>query len=131
MTTTGVKPAVEYLRKWRSKSIFALLLLGPLLLPLGNTVFAADPALDQARQFIDKNDAKAAYDLLIPLQAERAGDPAYDLLLGIAANESGRHSEAVFALERVLAVQPNNARARAEIARAYFALGERPTAKKE
>jgi tetratricopeptide (TPR) repeat protein len=111
--------------------MFALLLLGPLLLALGNAVLAADIALDQARQFIDRNNAKAAYELLIPLQTERAGDPDYDLLLGVAANESGRHSEAVFALERVLAVQPNNARARAEIARAYFALGERPTAKKE
>lgn len=37
----------------------------------------------------------------------------------------------MLALERVLAVNPNNARARAEIARAYFALGEVKTAKQE
>ena len=106
-------------------------LLGALLLPCSSPLPAADATLEQARQFIDNSDAKAAYGLLIPLQAARAGDPDYDLLLGVAANEAGRHSEAVFALERVLAVQPNNVRARAEIARAYFALGERPTARKE
>jgi hypothetical protein len=102
-----------------------------LMLPFGIAVCAADPILDQARQLIDKNDAQAAYELLIPLQSEQAGNPDFDLLLGVAANESGRPSEAVFALERVLAVQPDNNRARAEIARAYFALGERPTAKRE
>lgn len=102
-----------------------------LLGPLGQTVFAADPVIEQARELIEKSDSKAAYDLLIPLQSERAGNPDYDLLLGVAANDTGKYSEAVFALERVLAVQPNNARARAEIARAYFALGERPTAKSE
>src|SRR5665647_1749441 len=74
---------------------------------------------------------KAAYELLMPLQSERAGDPEYDYLLGLAALDNGKPSEAVFALERVLAVNPNHAQARAEIARAYFALGERQTAKQE
>jgi hypothetical protein len=37
----------------------------------------------------------------------------------------------VFALERVLALQPNNHVARAEIARAYLALGERDAARRE
>ncbi len=122
---------MKYLRKQHFKCRFALWLLGALLLPCSSPLSAADATLEQARQFIDNSDAKAAYGLLIPLQAARAGDPDYDLLLGVAANEAGRHSEAVFALERVLAVQPNNVRARAEIARAYFALGERPTARKE
>jgi tetratricopeptide (TPR) repeat protein len=102
-----------------------------LLFALVDTVQAADAVLEQARQFIEKNDAKAAYELLIPLQSERAGDPVYDLLLGSAANNIGKYSEAVFALERALAMQPDNAQARAEIARAYFYLGERPTAKSE
>src|SRR5262245_64922836 len=38
---------------------------------------------------------------------------------------------AVFALERVLALQPDNHLARAEIARAYLALGERDAARRE
>ena len=72
-----------------------------------------------------------AYRLLIPLQAERAGDPDYDLVLGITAADSGRPAEAVIALQRVLAVQPNNAQARAELARAYALAGDIDTAREE
>src|SRR6266705_279216 len=62
---------------------------------------------------------------------DRAGDPEYDYLLGIAALDSGERERAVFALERVLAVNPNHAQARAEIARAYFEMGEKENAKRE
>ena len=72
-----------------------------------------------------------AYVLLDPLEAERAGEPNYDLTLGLAALEAGQNTRAVFALERVLARQPNNVRARAEIARAYLALGETGNARQE
>lgn len=91
----------------------------------------ADAVTDNAKALLDKGDAKAAYALLEPLEGERAGNPDYDFLLGLAALEIGKNTNAVFALERVLAVDPNNARARAEIARAYAALGETQTAKKE
>ena len=97
---------------------------------LGNAL-AADRVLEDAKRFMAEKNPKAAYELLIPLQSERAGDPEYDYLLGIAALDNGKPSEAVFALERVLAVDPNHTQARAEIARAYFALGERQTAKQE
>lgn len=91
----------------------------------------ADAVTDEALALLDKGDAKAAYALLEPLEPQRAGDPHYDFLLGLAALESGRNTNAVFALERVLAVNPNHARARAEIARAYAALGETKAAKQE
>src|SRR5882672_2334896 len=91
----------------------------------------ADALTDRARALLARKDAKAAYALLLPQEGQRAGDPEYDYLLGIAALDSGELERAVFALERVLAVQPNNALARAEIARAYFAMGERETAKRE
>jgi tetratricopeptide (TPR) repeat protein len=55
----------------------------------------------------------------------------YDYLLGIAALDAGDAQQAVFALERVLAVNPNYLQARAEIARAYFVLGERDSARRE
>ena len=67
----------------------------------------------------------------VPLQSDRAGDPEYDFLLGSAALGIGKNTEAVFALERVLAVQPNSAPARALIARAYFNLKETETARRE
>jgi tetratricopeptide (TPR) repeat protein len=67
----------------------------------------------------------------LPLEPQRAGDPEYDYLLGIAALDAGDPERAIFALERVLAVQPENLQARAEIARAYMATGEREAAKRE
>lgn len=91
----------------------------------------ADATLDEARKLIGERKAAAAYELLAPLENERAGDPEYDYILGLASLEAGRPGEAVFALERVLAVQPDHSLARAEIARAYYALSELETAKQE
>ncbi len=92
---------------------------------------AADGLTDRARRLLEARQAREAYELLLPLESQRAGDPEYDYLLGIAALDAGEPERAVFALERVLAVQPDNALARAEIARAYFVLGERETARRE
>lgn len=91
----------------------------------------ADSVTDQAHELLDKHQAGAAYDLLLPLSDERAGDPQFDFLLGIAALDAGHPNQAVFALERVLAVKPDDALARAEIARAYYALSEFETSRHE
>ena len=72
-----------------------------------------------------------AYTLLATYQSDYAGDPEFDYLLGIAALDSGKATEAIFALERVLAVNPAHLQARAEIARAYMATGETAAAKQE
>lgn len=112
-----------------SKGYFQVALLAAGLLVAG--LVRADAVTDNARALLDKGDAKAAYSLLEPLETQRAGDPEYDFLLGLAALEVGKNTNAVFALERVLAVDPGHVRARAEIARAYLALGETKTAKQE
>jgi len=91
----------------------------------------ADALTDRAKRLLEQKKNQEAYELLLPQEGARAGDPEFDYLLGIAAIEVGENERAVFALERVLAVQPNNSLARAEIARAYYAMGERETAKKE
>src|SRR3989442_2030438 len=91
----------------------------------------ADEITDRARRLLQEKNPQAAYVLLEPLESQRAGDPEYDYLLGIAALDSGERERAVFALERVLAVNPNPAQARAEIARAYFEMGEKENAKRE
>ena len=80
--------------------------------------------LGDARQLIDQKQFGTAYELLSPLADERAGEPDFDYLLGIAALDSGRATQAIFALERVLALQPDNAGARAELARAHLRLEE-------
>jgi tetratricopeptide (TPR) repeat protein len=91
----------------------------------------ADAVTDRAKALLQRRDAVAAYRLLLPLEPQRAGDPEFDYLLGIAALDAGDPERAIFALERVLAVQPENLQARAEIARAYLATGEREAAKRE
>ena len=91
----------------------------------------ADALTDRAKRLLEQKQPKQAYDLLLPQESARAGDPEFDYLLGIAAIDAGEPERGVFALERVLAVQPNNHVARAEIARAYLALGERDSAKRE
>lgn len=91
----------------------------------------ADQTLDRAKRLLEQKQPAQAYELLLPLEAQRAGNPEYDYLLGIAALDSGHRERAIFALERVLAVQPDNALARAEIARAYLAVGEKDTARRE
>lgn len=87
--------------------------------------------LDDASALIEADKPAEAYELLAPLEAERAGDPDYDLLLGLSALNAGEAGIAVFAFERIIAVQPENARARVELARAYFELREDEAAKQE
>ena len=80
---------------------------------------------------VAQKNPKAALELLLPLEGDRAGNLEYDYLLGLAALDAGDAQQAVFALERVLAVNPDYQQARAEIARAYVELGERENAKRE
>lgn len=91
----------------------------------------ADELIDKARGLLAARDAKAAFELLSPREPERAGNPEFDHLLGVAALDSGQPTRAIFALERVLVAQPDNAVARADIARAYLAVGETETARRE
>ncbi len=102
-----------------------------LALVFSSSAFAVvDAPVREAMEAINTKQAQRAFDLLAPLEATRAGDPDYDSAFGIAANETGQFARAIFALERVLAVQPSNARARAELARAMFAVGDTANARK-
>lgn len=100
-------------------------LLATLLLSAQITVHAeVDDLVRNANALVQQGQGKQAFDLLEPQEARRAGDPDFDTVLGIAANDSGQYTRAVFALERVLTVQPGNSRARAELGRALFAVGD-------
>lgn len=72
-----------------------------------------------------------AYKLLAPHEFQYAGKARFDYFIGIAALDSGRPDMATLALERVLAVNPDHAAARLDIARAYYQLGDFPRAKTE
>lgn len=103
------------------------------LLSLAAPVLAQnlDATLTRAKQLIDSKQSAAAFDLLDPLEFDRAGDPDFDYLLGVAAIDAGKYTRGVFALERVIAVKPDYPQARAEIARAYFLMGENRAARQE
>ncbi len=95
------------------------------------TYAVQDSVVAEASKLIAKRDFNAAYLLLEPLESERAGDIDYDYLLGVAGVESGNTTRGAFALERVLALDPGNKDARAEMAKAHFILGEIDASKAE
>jgi outer membrane protein len=90
-----------------------------------------DNVIAEASKLISIRDFKAAYELLEPLEDARAGDTDYDYLFGLAGVESGNVTRGIFALERVLAVDPADKDARAEMAKAHFMLGETEASKNE
>lgn len=96
-----------------------------------STSAVADATLEQASRLVEQGQSQAAYDLLKPLEEERAGDAEFDYVYGLSALDSGRPLEAVFALERAVDVAPQNGPARAELARAYLALGDTDDARSE
>src|SRR5688572_11334977 len=96
---------------------------------------AAQPAtaadLTRAEALVREGRAAEAYELLLPKEAESAGDADFDYWLGISALEAGKPDKASIALERVLIVNPDFVGARLDLARAYFALGDYERARVE
>jgi len=92
---------------------------------------APAPLLVDARRLLDAGRAEEAFRLLDARAASHAGDVEFDYLLGLAALDSNRPGQAVLALERVLATQPDHLQARAEIGRAFLALREVEAARRE
>ncbi len=84
---------------------------------------ATQALLRNAESRLAGGDAAGTWALLSPREAELAGNPYYDYLLGIAALDTGRTGEAIFSLQRSLAVEPGFSGARMELARAYFEAG--------
>jgi tetratricopeptide (TPR) repeat protein len=103
----------------------------PILFVSTPAIAAVDGAIRSALALHAQGKAPEALSLLLPLENERAGDPDFDYALGLAAADSGNTGRAIAAFQRVLAVQPNNAQARAEIARVYAMAGDLETAKTE
>lgn len=101
----------------------------PLLLAGLPLTTLADDLLDRARDLLRQGQAPQAYQLLATEEGERAGDPAYDELLGVAALEAGQPNRAAFALERCIEVDPRHGPCRVHMARTQLALGETAAAK--
>ena len=112
--------------KLKLNALVALLLCAALVPP---ALAEVDALVRDALALSDGGQGRAAYDLLEPQEANRAGDPDFDTVFGIAANQVGEHARAILALERVMIVQPRNSRARAELGRAMFAVGDAKSAR--
>ena len=87
--------------------------------------------LGEARTLLDAGKPREAYALLTEHEVAFAGTPEYDYLFGLAALDSKRPKEAAFALERVVAGQPDFLGARMDLARAQLALGQRALAREQ
>lgn len=99
-----------------------------MLLALSDAGFAA-PA-DDLRALLEQGRAAQAY-ALGRQHPEELGKPAFDFYFGISAVDTGHAGEGVLALERYVIQFPGNDRARLELARGYFVLGELVRAREE
>ncbi len=101
------------------------LIAGVLAFGLGasGTAYAALD-MGQLARLVNRGQSEQAYQLAARNRDRHEGDPAFDYLYGIAAIDSGHYGEGIFALERVLIVQPGNNAARLELARGYFMVGD-------
>ncbi|MEH6626988.1 MAG: surface lipoprotein assembly modifier [Motiliproteus sp.] len=88
------------------------------------TLIQAASITDRLQQLVDQGKMLEAFQLALPQLDEQAGNPTFDLLFGIAAIEVGQVNEGIFALERVVFVEPDNHRARLEYGRGLYILGQ-------
>ena len=87
--------------------------------------------INEVRALFESGNSKATYELTVNEARKYEGDPNFDYYYGVSAIDTGHASEGVFALERVLLLQPDNHPARLELARGYFILEEYARARKE
>jgi tetratricopeptide (TPR) repeat protein len=86
--------------------------------------------LDDIRRQVEASQFEQAYQTALA-NPQLIGDVHFDFLYGVAAINVGRVPEGLLALERHLAAVPANDRARLELARGYFLLGEYARARAE
>ncbi|HET8816872.1 MAG TPA: hypothetical protein VFM61_05425 [Pseudidiomarina sp.] len=72
-------------------------------------------AIARAQQATAAGDIDSAFANLQALEYDYAGDPRFDYWYGVIALRAGEESEAIIALQRVIAVNPNHAGAHMEL----------------
>jgi hypothetical protein len=85
---------------------------------------------DEIKSLLDQHRSADAYQLGRQ-HPEELGTPDFDFYYGIVCIDAGHASEGILALERYLLNYPTNPRARLELARGYFVLGEDVRAREE
>lgn len=114
---------------FRSSLLAASVALATLLALPAGAAESADPAIANLNQLIASNRYEEAYTLATQLMAEHEGDPEFDFLYGLAAMETGRANEAVFALERITYTYPDQQRVKLELARAFYLINNLPASR--
>lgn len=104
--------------------------LAAALLALTLSAQAAGDPLAELRRLVDAGQFEAAYQLS-RAPGNAPPSPHFDFLAGLAAVNSGHYAQGVVALERHLAAVPANDRARLELARASYELGDYVRARRE
>lgn len=94
----------------------------------GTSLLASAPVqasgVAMIKELIESQKFHEAYLLASAYLEDQEGDADFDLQYGVAAVDSGNVSEGVFALERVVFLQPDNLVARLELARGYYHLSQ-------
>lgn len=80
-------------------------------------------SVEQLTALVAQGKTVQAYTLAQSLLAEWEGAPEFDLPYAISAIESGEFAQGIFALDRLLIVNPQLHSARLELARAYYLQG--------
>lgn len=101
------------------------------LLPLLPGVALADHDPERLSELVREGDFEQAHEYALEHRGAHEGEPQFDLYYGIAALQVGELEEGVFALERVIALEPGFDRARLELARGYFLLEDDRRARRE
>ncbi len=104
---------------WRVAALLALICGAAVAAPL-----------DDIRRQVDAGQYEQAYQTA-QANPQLIGDVHFDFLYGIAAINAGRVPEGLLALERHLSAVPANDRARLELAKGYYVLGEYARARAE
>lgn len=105
---------------------FAASTLSPIV---AGTAHAETPSAEQIRALVETGQSFAAWPMCEAV--DRIAEPQADLWCGIAAVDLGRAAEGTLALERYALRHPGDARARLELARAYFHSGDDVAARRE
>jgi predicted Zn-dependent protease len=88
-------------------------------------------AMREAAEFIRQRRPKEALAILTPLAPSLGGNPEFDYLHGVAILDNGRPGEAAASLRRAVEARPSAYAARAELARAFVAMGDLKGARRE
>ena len=89
---------------------------------------SSEPPLEQAASLLEGGNPNAALKLLLPYQASQEGLPRFDMLMARLYVTTGQLGQGLFALERILMLQPDHIGAQLLKAEIYVQSGDQDQA---